>query len=559
MDNQTAKIFILSLDGSTFDVLRPLVRQGYMPNLGRALEIGPVADLESVIPPVTAPAWTSFMTGKRPGKHGIFDFTRFDEQSYDWKLNNSQHIRSKTIWQILSEKKRRVAVLGLPYLYPTYEINGLMVAGWDAPTMHSFTYPSQLGKEVLEVVPDYGSALDLSLWNYLPAESDVDFESFIAKLVLSFEQTAKLASHFMQKEQWDVFMVHFQQTDWIQHKLWGYIERACRDGADKSQRLEQVRECYRSFDQYVGRLLEQVAPLNPVQIVLSDHGFGGNRGTICPNYLLRKSGYYHLKPQVESRLKRAFKHSRYGAVRTLYRRLTQIRNASRGRQAVKKYKSWADMANETVPKEKAKIDWQRTKAAVVAGSEVGFMYVNLKNRGPSGCVEEGKEYEQVVSSLIDDFSALVNPKTGEKLLARVARGSEIYSREAPGVLLPDIVLIPVEGYVVGAGLAEPFLPESGERGDHRQNGILLMHGPGIKNEGLYFHPELIDLAPTILHILGLPVPSDMDGRVLQEILSEFRPVRFEEIDNSQSLETQDCTKEETELIEQRLRGLGYVE
>ena len=559
MNSQSAKVFIVSLDGATFDVVRPLVSQGYMPNLARAFEMGPVADLESVIPPVTAPAWTSFMTGKHPNKHGIFDFTRFDEQSYDWKLNNSQHVRSKTIWQLLSAQQKHVVVLGLPYLYPTYEVNGLMVAGWDAPTMSSFTYPEELRKEVFEIVPDYGSALDLSLWNYLPAESETDFKAFVAKLVLSFEQSVTLASHFARAQQWDVFMVHFQQTDWIQHKLWGYIERACLDSSDKSPRLEQVRECYRIFDQGVGRLLEMVAPMNPVQIILSDHGFGSNRGKICPNYLLRKKGYYHLKPQVESSFKRAFKHSRYGAMRSLYRTVTQIRNASRGRQAVKKYKSWADMANETVPQEKAKIDWPRTKAAMVAGSEVGFVYINVKGRGSWGCVERGEEYESIVSTLIDDFTALSNLKTGEKLFARVTRGCDVYSREATGVMLPDIVLIPVEGYVVGAGLAEPFLPESGERGDHRHNGILLVSGPGLNTSKTAFNPEIVDLAPTILHMLGLPVPADMDGKVLQQIFTDPRPVRFEDIDNSRPVEAEDCSDEQTELIEQRLRGLGYVE
>ncbi len=558
MGNQAAKIFILSLDGATFDVLHPLVRQGYMPNLARAMENGPSADLESVIPPVTAPAWTSFMTGQNPNKHGIFDFTRFDPQNCEWRINNSQHIRSKTIWQILSEKKKRVVVLGLPYTYPTYEVNGVMVAGWDAPTMSSFTYPAEIGKKIVDIFPDYGSALDLSLWNYLPADSETDFNNFIAKLVRSFEQSAALASHFLKTETWDVFMVHFQQTDWIQHKLWGYIERACRDGSDRSRRVEQVRECYQAFDGYAGRLLEEVAPFNPVRIILSDHGFGSNRGTIYPNYLLRKLGYYHLKPQMEGRLKRSFKHSRFRAVRSFYRALTESRDAIRGRQAVKKYRSWADMANEIVPREKVKVDWLRTKAALVSGSEAGFVYVNVRGRGPYGCVEPGEDYDRFVSNLVAEFSALVDLK-GEKLFSRVARGSEIYSREANGVLLPDIVVIPIEGYVVGVGLSEPFLAENGERGDHRHNGVLLMQGPGIKHDVANFRPKLVDLAPTILHALGLTVPADMDGRVLEEIFCDSCPVRFEEVDNSRSLDAREYAEQEAELIEQRLRGLGYVE
>ena len=559
MINQAEKVFLVSLDGATFDVLRPLMAQGYMPNLSRAMQEGLSADLESVMPPVTAPAWTSFMTGKDPGKHGIFDFTRFDDQTYEWKINNSQHIRSKTIWQILTEKQKRVVVLGLPYTYPTYAINGVMVAGWDAPTMSSFTYPEALAKEVFEVVPDYGSALSLSLWNYLPADSEADFNEFIAKLVVSFKQSATLASHFLQKGKWDVFMVHFQQTDWIQHKLWGYIERACRDRNDMSKRLEQVRECYRVFDEHVGQLLEQVKPFNAIKIILSDHGFGPNRGTIYPNHVLRKLGYYHLKPEADSALKGAFKHSRHAAVRNVYRFLRETRHAVQGREALKKYKSWADMANETVSGEKARVDWKKTKAAFVGGSEAGFIYINVKGRGASGCVEPGEEYERVVASIVAEFSALANPKTGAKLLLRAVRGCEIYARSSEGVLMPDIVLIPAEGYVAGAGLSDVVHEESGERGDHRHNGVLMMQGPGIARDIASWHPELIDIAPTVLHALGLQVPSDMDGRVLEEIFCDPRTVRLEDVDNSRSLEVHDYTGREAELITQRLRGLGYVE
>src|ERR1700751_4183666 len=133
MPSQAKKVFIVSLDGATFDVINPLIAQGYMPNLGQLVSTSVSVDLESVVPPVTAPAWTSFMTGKHPNKHGIFDFARFDQSEYRWKINNATNIQSKTIWRILSEKGKRVVVLNLPYTYPPQEINGVCVSGWDAP------------------------------------------------------------------------------------------------------------------------------------------------------------------------------------------------------------------------------------------------------------------------------------------------------------------------------------------------------------------------------------------------------------------------------------------
>src|SRR6202022_1465244 len=99
--------------------------------LSSAIERGIFSDLESVIPPVTASAWTSFMTGKNPSKHGIFDFTSFDPQAYRWGINTAQQIQSKTLWHLLSEKGKRVVVVNLPYTYPPSTVNGVIVSGWD--------------------------------------------------------------------------------------------------------------------------------------------------------------------------------------------------------------------------------------------------------------------------------------------------------------------------------------------------------------------------------------------------------------------------------------------
>src|SRR5271166_7205419 len=117
MGSRDKKIFVISLDGATFSVINPLIAQGYMPNLSAMMSHSVAAELESVAPPVTAPAWTSFMTGKQPSKHGIFDFSRFNQADYSWTINNANNIQSKTLWQILSEKGKRVVVLNLPYTY----------------------------------------------------------------------------------------------------------------------------------------------------------------------------------------------------------------------------------------------------------------------------------------------------------------------------------------------------------------------------------------------------------------------------------------------------------
>jgi predicted AlkP superfamily phosphohydrolase/phosphomutase len=554
------KILVISLDGATFDVLRPLMNQGYMPTLEKLTKVGLAADLESVIPPVTAPAWTSFMTGKTPGKHGIFDFTRFDPVDRTTKLNNSQHIRSKTLWQILSENGKRVIVVNLPYTYPPYQVNGAMVSGWDAPsTQVSFTFPETLRSEIFEKIPDYGSTLDLSLGKFLPTKSDAEFASFIGKLVRGFEQGSEVASLCMQRSDWDVCMVHFQQPDWIQHKLWNDIERACNNSEDKSSRVEMVRECYSKFDSIVAALLARVEPLDPVVIVLSDHGFGRLLGTIYPNLFLFRWGHFHFIDDANNWVRNIFRMSRFGAVRRLYSSVVRLKHFFFDRRQIRKLKSWGELANEKIPQQKSQIDWTRTKVAAVEGSETSHLYVNLKGRSPEGIVSSGPEYESLVSELITKFMDLRHPRTGEKLLAGAIRGKDAYPKSQDGVQLPDIILIPQAGYRFSP-IVSDAPPTISNEGNHRHNGIIIIHGEGLNRTVENFRPNLIDVAPTVLHLLGLPVPPDMDGRVLGEIFLRPEDVRYEDADNPFPLQNpMEYGAEEAMIIEQRLKGLGYLE
>ena len=563
MSAPAKKVFIISLDGATFRVLRPLIDQGYLPNIAAVIQNGFAAELESVIPAVTAPAWTSFMTGKHPSKHGIFGFTRFDPKDYTWKINNAQHICSKTIWQILSEKSKRVIVLNLPYTYPPYPINGVIVCGWDSVSTQ-FTYPPELSKQILETMPGY----DPNLWlcDVMPANSEEEHNQFVEKLIQGAMQSTQLALHFLDKEPWDVFMVHFQQSDWIQHKLWGEIEKACDDPSNKSPRVEKVRECYQQLDKCVATLLSKVADQNPIKIILSDHGFGCHRGIIYPNYYLRQWGYLHPtrddKKESFKSLKDFFRKSRLKAGRNLYKSVAKMRHAFDARPTVEKYKqydSWVDFANRTFSGRRPLVDWSKSQAATVETYQCAFLYINLKGIGPNGVVEPGIQYEKIVADLISRFSEIRHPDNGEKLLSRVVRGRDIYSKGSPNVWLPDVILVPADGYNF-SNAAMDAAPEPTKEGIHRPMGVLIIAGDLLKQPPARFAPKLIDMAPTILHLLGLPVPADMDGRVLEEILSDPKGVSHEDADNDLAPREQvDYSAEDNQIIEHRLKSLGYLE
>jgi len=557
LGSSSTKVFIVSLDGATFAVFRPLIQQGYMPHLARMMQEGLTAELESVVPPVTGPAWTSFMTGKNPSKHGIFEFVHFDEHNYAWKLNNSQAIRGKTLWNLLSEKGKRVIVLNLPYTYPPYEVNGLMACGWDAPSVEgNFTFPPELRNEILRTVTDYSSTHDVWLWKHVSIHTDTQFNRFIEQQIRGFENEVKLASHFLETQDWDVFMTHFQHTDWLQHKVWPYIERACSEKGDRNLRLEKVRKCYQRFDELVGVLMTKAASQRPVKVVLSDHGFGPDRGNICANYFLSQWGYLFLKNGGQRSAKDFFRRSRYGFLRHAYGALAR---AKHGIFDARKYKSWAAYVHDNGKQRRLAIDWKRTKVALVTGSEVGFIYVNVKGRGPFGNVEPGAEYEHLVSEVVARFQELRHPQTRERLFDRVARGKDVYPESGEGILIPDIVLIGAHGYGFSQAAfdatTEP-LPE----GCHRPNGVLFIQGDRLNCRVHDFHPRLIDMAPTILHLVGVAVPRDMDGHVLEDLWPDPQHICYEDTGSSSSQQAQGgYSARDAELIEERLKGLGYLE
>jgi predicted AlkP superfamily phosphohydrolase/phosphomutase len=299
-------------------------------------------------------------------------------------------------------------------------------------------------------------------------------------------------------------------------------------------------------------------------IILSDHGFGRQMGNIYPNSYLKRWGYLVPTAGVErddklKYLKNLFRNSKHTPVRKLYATVAKVRSAIEGRSSNKNdHSSWTDNASDVLTGRRVLVDWNKTKVATVWAYQMGFLYVNVVGRGPMGVVEPGEEYESLVAELISKFEGIRHPRTGKKLLDRVARGSEIYPTPADGILLPDVVLVPVDGYGFAFTISD-VAPEISDDGSHRHNGVLVMRGKGLKRVVPGFFPQLVDLAPTILHMLGLPVPADMDGRVLEEIFSDTLPVHYEDVDTSLVQDAKDYTEQETELIEQRLKGLGYLE
>ena len=549
------KLLIIGLDGATLDLIKPWAAQGHLPTLARLMRDGITGPLESTLPPVTSPAWPTFMTGKNPGKHGVFDFIRPSAGTFE--MVNASRIDSKLVWELLSDAGCSVGVLNVPITYPPRKVNGYLVPGLLAPDQGLTTYPSDLLKPY---------RAELGRYRITP---DVQFSSgredeFIADLHDLIDTQLRYALRLMHDHPTDVLMVHFLASDNASHALWRFMDSTHpRYDARLAARYgDALLNVYKHLDNAIQSLISNLQPLTsnlqpPTSniIVMSDHGFGPLHRTVNLNVLFLETGLMHLKPRALTRLRHAlFKRglTPQGVYRLIERIGLQNLTARVSRQArnraVGKFLSFED------------VDWSRTIAYSMG--HVGQVYLNLKGRESEGIVEPA-DYHSTRQKVIDALETLRNPDTGRPMVDRVIPREEAAS--GPHLdRAPDLHLV-LDGY---RAIAFPLFATEGKivtqqiRGDsgcHRLHGVLIASGPAFA-QGSIEGARLIDLAPTILHVLGVPVPTDMDGRVLTEALApDLRSRAIETAETAGYTSDQiDLTADEQAEVEERLRALGYL-
>ncbi|RMF74156.1 MAG: hypothetical protein D6744_14860, partial [Planctomycetota bacterium] len=212
------RFLIIGLDGATFDVLNPMMDAGRMPALRRFIENGASGVLRSTKPPITPAAWTTFMTGKGPGRHGIVDFEKYHVATHRLEFNNTYEIREKTLWEHLSDRGFRVGSINVPMTYPPRPVNGFMISGFETPSIDAeFTYPRELKQEILREIPDYNYRTN---WRRRPLGGLDLLRENLDYISGSFEQGWRLTQFCGRKFGWDVLMIVYKLVDNLQHKAW---------------------------------------------------------------------------------------------------------------------------------------------------------------------------------------------------------------------------------------------------------------------------------------------------------------------------------------------------
>jgi predicted AlkP superfamily phosphohydrolase/phosphomutase len=542
----TRKLLVVGLDGGTFDVLEPLMTEGYMPNLERLVAAGSWGDLQSTVPPVTGPAWLSLATGLAPEKTGVFDFLYFTEIDGNQNLRgvNSSDYAGRAVWDHLGSRGKRVGILNYPMLYPPYEVNGFMSCGIGATADPNFTYPESLKEELHQAAGGY---YQVSVPYNLPRYENTGL--FLDHLNDCFDRKLRATLHLLETKEWDLFWVVFSETDWIQHLMWKYIDPAhpLYDEEESKKYLPGFKAFWQRIDNALGQLGGSVGETTNI-LILSDHGFGSNDQVFRINAWLEREGYLVQKQTVRSRNSFA---------RKLYRLSMQIaKGLNLTRFAPHLYKWGRDRMEILHSRVFDQFDLERSRAFDPGHTTpFGAIYINHA----IVALEDRREMVVEITQKLQRFSEAegVDISFWYPTLAQTET-----ARRAPDII---IGINDWRCGVIKDQFTEPIFERkslsSRHTGSHRSNGILIATGPDVSNCRLN-KAGLCDIAPTIIHLLGEPVSSAMDGRVIVELFAEEymdnHPVdtlveSVRQHDLGQGLSEQ----EESSLVE-RLKDLGYL-
>jgi predicted AlkP superfamily phosphohydrolase/phosphomutase len=545
LDSSRDRVIIIGLDGGTFRFLQPLMADGHMPNLKRLVEEGAWGELASTIPPVTAPAWATFATGKNPGKHGVFDFQVYAPGQKQRSFMSSHDVRGDKFWNLLGQEGLRTGLINLPLTYPPEPIQGFVVSGMLTPSLESqFTFPAELQVEVLRVAPEYVTDVNLltSEWHYYDLAS---LRSLVAELSASLQQRHLLVQYLASQQTWDALVVVITELDRAQHLLYKLLEDAGITGPWRELR-QQAIALYRQADETIGSL-RQMMDDRTTLLVVSDHGFGPLDRRFNLNVWLAQNGWL-----------------KFGSGKSLLR--SSIKRVAKGSGLDKLIpETWRRRARDDFSAYNC-IDWSATLAYSGTPLEQGVR-INLQGREPLGIVEPGTEHETLRAEIAQQLLQIRDPKRGTQIIDRVYPCEELYDgpamQQAPDLVfsLNDYRCILSEGLPDQPLFDEFPFPWAGY---HNPQGIFVAAGHRVEPIGYLANAHIADIAPTVLHLLGVPIPRDVDGRVLSELLSPSwmaaNPVSYREAADERSIEfTKDAyADEDVSLIEDRLRRLGYL-
>jgi predicted AlkP superfamily phosphohydrolase/phosphomutase len=458
------KVFVIGLDCATpqlvFERWRPDLQ-----NLGRLMDHGLWGELESTIPAITVPAWSSMLSSKDPGTLGCYGFRNRPDYSYDkMTVATGDAVKEKRVWDYIGEAGLESVVIGVPQTFPVRPIKGNVVSGFLTPnTRKDFAYPFSLKREVLSLVPEF--SFDVKDFR------TEDKEAILKQIYDMTNGHFKVTDYLMRQKPWDFFMVMEIGIDRMHHAFWHFHDPEHPNYVKGNPFENAIRDYYIFTDKKIREWLSRIDE-NTAVLVVSDHGAKRMDGGICINEWLWRNGYLVFK-----------------------------KDPVPGQ--IKKF-------------EEMEVDWSKTRAWG-SGGYAGRLFMNVKGREPEGVIPRS-EYESVRNKLAQEITAITDP-SGKPIHTKVYKPEEIYkeSKNFP----PDLIVYFGDLHWRSVGTLgydgwHTFENDTGlDSCNHADKGIFILYDPGSPwNNREIKDAHVMDIAPTILSLMGLKVPSDMQGKVL---------------------------------------------
>ncbi|OGH03902.1 MAG: hypothetical protein A2W22_02875 [Candidatus Levybacteria bacterium RBG_16_35_11] len=493
------KILIIGLDGVSWNVLNPMLENGYMPFLQDFIKKGKSGILKSTEPPITPTAWTSFQTGLPPEVHKIMGFRNFilKKGRLQSRILTSSSVSAKRIWDILSENNRKICLLNIPLTYPPFPINGFLVSGFPVPsTRCTFTYPEDFKDELLRTIPDF-EVMQIGIG---AKQKGMKIENIMGWWIKLISQKTKLTLYLLNKELWDVFMIHFQETDLLQHYLWHCIDKSHPE--HKPEDFPKVAQFYSTLDNKLSKIIAKARNKGFSTIIISDHGFQACNCSFKANSWLFQKGYLVVNKNIKSDL-----------ISTL-KKIFDLPRLYKFRSRIKQSKTKENITNQFL---ESAINYEKSIVFMETNAVTNIAFAHFFS-----------DDARVIQKVLDDLDSLIF--NGYKVINKIKK--EIGKNNVYKIVFADGVI--ASGTVPDD---KPFFETPKpfgklQLGVHHRDGIIIFDET-LKHYKL--SENIFDVPEIIMRLQDVP----------------FTP-------SGESKETDGLTAKESDEIENQLKGLGYL-
>jgi len=562
------RVLILGLDAADPDLLERFMAAGELPAFAALRQQGAFGRLRSSINCVTPSAWTSMATGVGPGRHGIFNFIEYLPTSHSIRIPDSTHRRVQTIWELAGDAGQRCCILRVPMTFPASPVNGWLVADTLAPSIHhdGFAWPRELAGDLLATFGPRGWG---EKWEDDQPSATGKYGRALRQLMAGIDRGFDLIEYSLDRSSWDLMFAVLHEPDEAGHNFLHLMEAQSpyHDPAAARRFADGLLRVYRRVDARLGALVRRLSGETTIMIV-SDHGIGWRRTVAWyVRALLVGAGFQVLReaPAQSEGIRQHLLRMRRAVTRRIpwdiRRRLRPLSRDVRQRGAAEALLG--------------SVDWHSTTAFALIGNDVGEIWLHLAERCPAGTVQPGEAQETVLAAVRSLLESAVDARSGQRVVERIEAGSEACPGPF-GEAIPDLVVTfdediyceavtatnPFTGEPVTVDDASPGTWELQHRAFHRRDGVLLAAGPGISVSDETVQGSVMDIAPTALYLLGLPIPEDLEARLLEEVLEtamlrEHPPAAGPPLPAREAAEAA-LSAEDRAKVEERLRELGYL-